>query len=388
MIHLMSCRILGVKIAFQGLQKTGIPLIGFNGNVFSPGEGADPPGIFLYIPLIMKLAHLSLQSGINAFFFSLIALAFLSGATALFLLYRGWSRIFSVSGLVIVSAAAVAFGDLYTALFASVAATVPWAIYFWERKRPDKLYAIYLVMAGVFLGLMNTIRLHGGTAALLFIGILLFAGMKTQLARRLALGAFLLAGFLLPLGAMHIVTSHRDGFLTEKQPGYVTSVHPFWHSIYTGMGFLSNTEIPGYNDNVSIDAARRVDPKVVECSREYEQILRNATVHFIFHSPKSLFFFWMTLCAKLGVVLGYFVIFANVGIVSALRYRKPLVLELAFAGALLYGLLPGLLVVPYPDYLLEFITLSALYGAVSFGYGRHAKHLAENPLAMAELCAA
>jgi len=72
-----------------------------------------------------------------------------------------------------------------------------------------------------------------------------------------------------------------------------------------------------------------------------------------------------TIAAKFGVLCLYLAVFANIGLVASWRYRKPPVLELAFAAALAIASVPAILTIPNTSYLEGFIALSVLYAAVS-----------------------
>ena len=76
----------------------------------------------------------------------------------------------------------------------------------------------------------------------------------------------------------------------------------------------------------------------------------------------------MTFFAKIGILLMYLVIFANVGLVAAFFYPKPWQIECAFWGALATSSLFSILVLPTIEYSLGFIAFATLYGIVSINY--------------------
>jgi hypothetical protein len=74
------------------------------------------------------------------------------------------------------------------------------------------------------------------------------------------------------------------------------------------------------------------------------------------------------LLAKLAVVLAYFICATNVGLYAAKLYRKPFWLDSAFAVAIAFDALFGILVIPNPKYLLGLIAFAAMYGIYSLEY--------------------
>ena len=50
--------------------------------------------------------------------------------------------------------------------------------------------------------------------------------------------------------------------------------HPLWHTLYIGLGYLPNSEVPEYRDGVAYEKARSIDPTVAYASAKYQAILR------------------------------------------------------------------------------------------------------------------
>ncbi len=72
-----------------------------------------------------------------------------------------------------------------------------------------------------------------------------------------------------------------------------------------------------------------------------------------------------TLIAKFGVVLIYFLLAANFGLLAAIRYLKPWAVEVAFVAGLAFNALFGLLAIPRLSYLEGLIAFAMLYGVMS-----------------------
>jgi hypothetical protein len=139
-------------------------------------------------------------------------------------------------------------------------------------------------------------------------------------------------------------------------------IHPFWHQIYIGLGFLSNEQIHAYRDEEAMSRVDAVAPGTTYWTPAYEAVLRKEVFLLVARQPLLVA---RTVAAKIGVLGMYLAVFANIGLAAALRYRKPAVLDLAFGAALVVAAVPGILAVPTTSYLEGFIALSVLYAAVS-----------------------
>jgi hypothetical protein len=156
----------------------------------------------------------------------------------------------------------------------------------------------------------------------------------------------------------------RDLYLTKKGSIYepFTRGHAFWHSAYIGFGFLSNEYGIKYKDESGIEKVRSISPKTRYLSQEYEGIARAEVFRLIKKHP---LFVTQTIFAKLGVILFYFLIFSNLGLVAVALHRKTWQLEVAFFGAMVFNALFGIIAVPDYRYLMGFIAFATLYGIVS-----------------------
>jgi hypothetical protein len=72
------------------------------------------------------------------------------------------------------------------------------------------------------------------------------------------------------------------------------------------------------------------------------------------------------LLAKLPVVLGYVLIFGNIGWLAFLRRPVVWAVDLALFAVIAFNSMFGLLVVPRLGYLFGMIASAALFGAISF----------------------
>ncbi len=144
--------------------------------------------------------------------------------------------------------------------------------------------------------------------------------------------------------------------------------HVFWHNIYIGFGFLQqgNPDNITYDDSEGEKKVKKIVPGLtIENTKEYEHILKNEVINLIKNHWQ---FFIFTLFAKIGILLLFFLEYANFGIIASLLYPKPWHLEIPFfIGLGFYSIFP-VLVIPLREYALGFISFATIYGIVSINY--------------------
>jgi hypothetical protein len=125
---------------------------------------------------------------------------------------------------------------------------------------------------------------------------------------------------------------------------------------------LSNDYGLAYKDVIAAKKVHELARDVLLDSPQYEAVLKTAVIELLRKAPV---FVAETLAAKFGVVLIYFLLAANLGILAAIRYPKPWAVEVAFVAGLAFNALFGLVAVPRLSYLEGFIAFAMLYGVIS-----------------------
>src|SRR5205823_5534290 len=97
--------------------------------------------------------------------------------------------------------------------------------------------------------------------------------------------------------------------------------HPFWHSIYIGLGYLRNSDVPEYRDEVGFAKVQALRPEVAYPSTEYEQVLKRETFNLAKRRP---FLILANLLVKFLVVSLFCLCAANVGLYAAKLAHKPI----------------------------------------------------------------
>ena len=366
-IGLMFSRYRDLQRVSDGYDRSGLPMVAYDGTKFLPAGPSDDLGLYFIVPWISRMLHISLERAIAGFLLSALGLGFVVGSAGLLLGLRTTVvNVISVSVLLLLSGLAYWVGDIYIFEFASFAALFPWIWYFMCCKiSSGKTLCFFLGSLGVIAGVLVLIRLGSAPAVLGAAGVLVLFHLNAPVNKKFGLIAILLLGFFAPQLYLRHVTQRADNFLTANDTSYHPgdNRHVFWHVAYIGLGFLSNPYVPGgVCDEVAKDKVEALSPGTHYCSLEYDRLLR----HEVFsitreHSHLVLF----NIFAKLGIIAGMIILFANVGLVAAFLYPKPWPVELAFWTGLALSAGPLVVLAPLPMYSLGVITLAVVYGLIS-----------------------
>lgn len=343
-----------------GFERSGVPLVSWDERGFAAAGTADDVGLYYFVPALMRFLGIDLADAAMLFLGGMIAVSFASGAAGIYMLHRRRPSYLWIATLGALLVATVAAWNVYSVLSCAVVALVPWVIYLAPRAGKGRVAPAFLVVAGAVCAVANAIRVHAGTAVVVFTIVALVMSAALRFRRKALLLAWMAAGYLVVAGSFAGVIHRRDAFLREHQPEAVASRgHVFWHAVYFGFSYLGSPYDLPTTDGMVQAAVQRVAPGTPDFSEAYERVVRDLTVDFALAHP---YFVLRTLFSKAGVLAMYFLIFANVGLVAG--RRLPRRLTAAFVAAAGFSALPGLLVTPYHFYMLGFMAFAALYGMV------------------------
>jgi hypothetical protein len=263
-------------------------------------------------------------------------------------------------------------GDVYVMNAAAAIACVPWILYFVSHKKITAGMLVMFAMTGMLGETATLFRAHAGTGLLLFTLVVTVGLYQVKPAARVLLITLLLLAAAGPELLIRELYARRNAFL-EHQPRAMLEAgqgHPFWHSIYIGLSYVRNSDVPEYRDEVAIAKVRALRPDAAYLSTEYEQVLKREVFKLAKRRP---FLIMANLFVKLVVVSLFCICAANVGLYAAKVAHKPTWLDLAFWLATAFNGLYGILVLPNPKYLVGLIAFAALYGVYSI------EHAARRP---------
>ena len=363
-ITIMGSRYDNLVATLAGYLKTGVPLVSWNGTQFTPVATGDDRGMAYFVPQIAALTHSDTRHAINLFCIGTMLLALLCGLCGcLFLFKSAPQRGIAFLGLLWLARIGLGVGDVYLFPVALTLALIPFFLWFLKRNKATPAFGAFLFTAGMAISTCNWIRSQGGMATVVFMAILLLAGLTAPLKSRVLLLLCLFAGMPIPVLLTRAIENRAEAYMVAHQPGYQPLIrqHVLWHSVYIGFGYLNNDFGLTYHDQVAAAKVASIDPTVPYCSAEYERILKRATFQFVRAHPA---FALDTLAAKAGVLLFFLIRYANIGLIAAWRSRRPRAWDAAFGAAMAVGVLPGLLVVPVPSYVTSFAAFAVLYAVV------------------------
>lgn len=361
---IMECRQTGLEHTLKALEETQVPLVTVFNQVYSPAGFADDLGIYYFIPWIAKSLGTSIDQAINLFFGFLLVTGAAISIFCFFFIFKHWSsRIISFAALGLLTAAAYRYSDVYIISFFAVASITPLFV-LWDRtsSRFNWKLGLSIAFSGLIIGYSNITRSHAGTGMLLFLISWLILNKHLLNKEKLFILSLLVAFISFPYAHFKILEVNRDRYLSKIDPLYkgISVVHPKWHNIYIGFGYLENKYGIKYSDTVSYEKVMSINPKVGYCSPEYEQILKDQCLWLIKNDP---IFVLKTFFAKLFKLLFRVSQFANLGLLICLFYVKPSIREvLPFGIAALFYSLPGLATMPINAYVSGLTSIATLFG--------------------------
>lgn len=367
-MKIMTCRYAGLIAAVDNYEQTGVPLVYGNSDQIFGCMGMDDIGSYYFIPKLVHIFGLELDTAINLFYIGIAVLSFAIGAVAIWRYCKtGLGKVISFMALVLLSSLIVKVGDVYVALGATAMALVPLWLCIHERGSVRTL-VIYCFLGGIVIGVAHFIRSHAGTGVLVFTITSLLLTRRYSLKHKIAYATILLAGIFVVFMYFGHVTQQRDNYYYSKMgSAYQAPVnhHPFWHAVYLGFGFLNNEHGIIFRDGKAKAKVASIDPDVRPFSREYDTILRDQVLSLIKNDPR---FVLITIFAKLGVCVMYLVIFSNLGLLLSVYFPRPREFIITFALGIFFNASFGVLVMPHVPYLLGMITFATIYGALSIDF--------------------
>ena len=373
-IGMMRDRYSEVSEALQGWNETGVPLVGKFNNQWEAVPCGDDTGLFYIVPLLARQTGWSADRSLDAFLLGMIVVSATAGVTGLWLTASGvWPRILAVVPVACTAYLSYKMGDVYVVQGSVVLMSIPWLLYALEAGVRSWFRFLIIFLLGIGLGVAQWVRTQSGSAVLVFFAILVcFSSLRRSL--KILLSATLFIGMSLPLLYAQFPLHERERFLVTYRPDYQPSLnhHVFWHMAYLGLSYLTNPYVPAWRDSVAVEVVQAADPSAIYGGEKYEAILRSRVEEIARRNHRFVFY---TVAAKCGVLACMLLLSINIGLAAAISRPKPRGMEWAFWLAMAFAGLPGIIVIPLPQYVLGMIALGLLYWyySVSFYLGRHAE---------------
>lgn len=339
--------------------------------IFPMETAGDDLGMYYVIPMMSSFFNVDFQTLYFVFFIGLIVVGFILASWGFHLLFPSTVS-FVISTLIyaVLAVYSLYILDVYSIVFLCVS-IVPLAIYLSQSKN---MYAVlfFLMFSGLILGSANIFRNHSGTGIFIFmtIGIIM---LDVKPFKKTAFVAILGTFFTMPYIYINREMSARNQALLEKGfdqrmfEGFNTS-HIFWHSVYLGLGYDKQNPYQiqwaddfGYNTarqmikDQGIKGVPRINP--LSMPSKYEELIQEKFWDIFLHDPVFVFKTWGL---KLWQVLKIWVWFINIGLILLFFQTWSKQSFLPFIAAILFYLLPGILVYPHHMYILGGLILTGL----------------------------
>ena len=359
-MEIMGCRLQMLEHAVTGYQESHTPLVGgmlqADGSIAFTASGfSDDLGLYYFIPRIAHVFGTGVKESLDICFISILGLSCILGITGFLFCFRRWeARLLSSSVLLGFVAYLLVWSDVYLIAPALVVGLVPWACYFTRTKSWPYLFLFFGLMAGLLIGYGNFMRMHSGTGILILMSILLTANKERSPTEKGAFIIFLIVGMSIPTIHISRLLHQRNEFLRQQNvdSSFMGDQHPFWHSVYIGLGLLNNGHHIQYDDSCAANKVKDLSPNARYFSREYESLLKGEIYRLWKMDPT---FIHETIAAKCGIMLYYFLWFADVGVIAVFFLREKWPKHAAFAAAGAFFACAGILVIPTQVYILGFL---------------------------------
>ncbi|MEO5357343.1 MAG: hypothetical protein H7844_08600 [Nitrospirae bacterium YQR-1] len=369
-----GCRYDFLVEAYEGYVRTKIPLVGFSDGKFIPAGWGGSPGIYYFIPKIAFYFGLTIDQAINVFWGGLVVLSLVFSVTGFIILFKNKLPQLAVSFVYLFIFYFYMISKITEEYLVSPMVSVvfvPWILILFKKDyKTYKLLSIYFII-GFMLSITNLIRSHSVTGLLLFILTLVILHVKYTTKLKLLVCAVIVISMSIPgFYYKNVLLPEKNAFLRDKFAAIdlIEMSQPLWHSAYIGLAYAENDIVkPFYSDYVGEQKVKEINPQLAEIPvhsayKEYHEILKKEFFKIVKNNPWVII---INLGTKLAVLYIYFLVFANIGIIASLTYKKPWSMELALWFAIAFNSLVGLIIVPSGQYISGFIAFSALYGLFS-----------------------
>jgi hypothetical protein len=362
----MSSRVDNVKLAIESINDGRTSLISKEGQLIGK---SDDLGLYIFVSYYSKLI-----GNANADF-AIKTFTLLMSALALGFMPIMFCKIFDSIPIGIVSpiVAYLTFDlfktstDVYWVQQWIILIGLPIVLLIY--KRPWDKYGLFLAGAlAMAISFSNFIRSNSGLGVFILLLVVLFNKVKKELLKK---ACVILLIFIFSL-TFNFIFINIYSMANKIDLGNNAS-HPFWHSVYIGLGAVPNNYGIKYDDSVGFIKAHDIDPDVKEYSKEYDSILKNECIKLLINDRKFIYEglkYKMDYCFK--YVKNQFFTNSNLVlfiIISLVVLRKYHIRDdkwkyyraflLSLIPLFIFGILPGIIVTPFNTY---------FYGASATAY--------------------
>ena len=358
--RLMTSRYVSMVQAARGYQCTGTTTVGFDGHHYLQTGRSDDPGMMELIPTVSRLIGMSIANTYDIIMLAVISSGILIGYIGFWRLYPDRRlRGISVAVFLCLGIAEARVADEYMFQISPLIAAIPWLLHL-ELSRKNLALTISSALLALCCSWCSLVRSGCIVICMTFLFTMFITRYRIQ--RPLLPLLFIILACLPSVLFERSLIARRDVALAKVgETARAVNSHPLWHTLYIGLGFIPNSEVPEYRDGVAGDKVRSIDPTVAYTSAKYQAILRSELWSIVKRRPMLVI---GILTAKAVIVI----LLASILLYPARRLifveRSALWLDAAFVLTIGMSAMNGIVAVPRASYLLTFLCLSFLYTSI------------------------
>jgi hypothetical protein len=358
--RLMASRYGEMVQAARGYNCSGTVTVRFDGHHYLQTGRSDDPGLMELIPTLSHFIGMSLANTYDVTIFVTILAGILGGYAGFWKLYPDPQlRSIGAAVFLCVGFAEAAVADEYVFQISPLIAGIPWLLYFALARKP-----LALTMSAALLAFCcswcSLVRAGTIVICLTFLITMFLVRYRIQ-SPFVPFLLFVLACVPAVLFERSLIARRDTALANVGEAATAQNSRPLWHTVYIGLGFIPNSEVPEYRDEVARDKVRSIDPTVAYTSTQYEAILRHEVWSILKRKP-------MLVMGNLAAKAGITAILALILLYPARRLmfaeREVRWLDAAFVLTIAMSAMNVIVAVPRPRYLLTFLCLTFLYSSI------------------------
>jgi hypothetical protein len=358
--RLMPGRYVEMVQAVRGYRCSGTVTVGFDGHQYLQTGRSDDPGIMELIPTLSRFTGMSLADTYDVTILLTIFSGISIGYAGFWKLYRNRRlRWIGAAVFLCLAFAEARVADEYIFQICPLIAGIPWLLHFSLTRKPFALTmsAALLAFCCSWCSLVRT-----GTIFICMTFLTTMFIVRYRIQKPFVPFLLLVLACVPPIVFERSLIARRDTALAKVgETATAQNSRPLWHTFYIGLGFIPNSEVPEYRDEVAGDKVRSIDPTVAYTSTQYEAILRHEVWSIVKRKPMLVI---ESLAAKAGILC--FLALVLLFPARQLMFAESAVLWFDAAVVLTMGMsaVNAMVAIPRLAYLLTFLCLGFLYSSV------------------------
>ena len=236
---------------------------------------------------------------------------------------------------------------------------VPFALCIYKGQLNQKFINTFIIFIFILAIILDFIKDYASFGAIIFLMFILF---KSKLRFTKIISIFLLAIYLLTPFVLnnYIEVKQKENYIKLYGQEYeYDNVHGslLWFSAYSGLGFISEKGLE-FSDESAHKLLKEINPdQDFFATKENQKILKNEFLHILL---SDLGFALRLYGSKLGVILMYIALVANIGLLYIFSKDFDPKIRVSFLSILIFYSIFPLITIPGIGYLSGIIGISLI----------------------------